>query len=69
MIARQGRIGDLWCRLMHDEPMWPAHGKYECRTCGRRFQVSWQQPSTVTPKPRTWQSETQAQVSATAVGS
>jgi hypothetical protein len=49
MIHSQARIGDLWCRLMHTEPMWPAHGQYECRTCGRRFQVCWQQPSTVAP--------------------
>ena len=46
MIAGPTRIGDLWCRLMHTEPMWPSHGQYECRTCGRRFQVGWEQPST-----------------------
>ena len=69
MIARQWRIGDLWCKFMHDEPMWPAHGQYECRTCGRRFQASWEQPSTVVPRPVTSQPETQAQVSAIAVRS
>jgi hypothetical protein len=35
------RIADLWCRLMHDEAMWPTHGQYECRTCGRRYRVCW----------------------------
>ncbi len=39
------RIADLWCRLMHAEPMWPSHGQYECRTCGRRHPVCWQEPS------------------------
>jgi hypothetical protein len=40
----QTRIGDLWCSVMHAEPMWPAHGQYECRTCGRRHRVCWEQP-------------------------
>jgi hypothetical protein len=61
-IAGQARIGDLWCRLMHTEPMWPSHGRYECRTCGRRFQVSWEEPS-VTPPALGWTPETQAQIS------
>jgi hypothetical protein len=39
------RISDLWCRLMHAEPMWPSHGRYECRTCGRRYPVCWEEPS------------------------
>jgi hypothetical protein len=69
MITRQGRIGDLWCRLRHDEPMWPAHGQYECRICGRRFQISWEPPPTVLPKLMTWHPETQPQVSAIAVRS
>ena len=30
-------IGRLWCILMHDSPMWPVHGHYECRTCGRQY--------------------------------
>jgi len=33
------RIGIFWCRLMHDEPMWPMHGWYECRTCGRQHRA------------------------------
>jgi hypothetical protein len=31
----------LWCGLMHDAPMWPIHGQYECRTCGRLYFVPW----------------------------
>ena len=30
-------IGTLWCGLMHESVMWPVHGEYECRTCGRRY--------------------------------
>src|ERR1700722_18587223 len=36
-----GRAGTFWCDLMHDSPMWPIHGQYECRTCGRRYPVQW----------------------------
>jgi hypothetical protein len=35
------KLGELWCDLMHDSPMWPIHGQYECRTCGRRHPVGW----------------------------
>lgn len=35
------RLGEMWCDLMHDAPMWPIHGQYECRTCGRRHRVGW----------------------------
>jgi len=42
------RIADLWCRLVHAEPMWPSHGQYECRRCGRRYPVCWQEPSAAT---------------------
>jgi hypothetical protein len=38
------RLSDRWCRLMHSEPMWPSHGQYECRTCGRRYRVCWEEP-------------------------
>lgn len=36
------RIGNFWCRLMHNEPMWPVYGRYECRTCGRHHRA-WQE--------------------------
>ena len=35
------RIGVLWCRLMHDAPMWPIHGTYRCRICGSAYPVPW----------------------------
>lgn len=35
------RFGTLWCDCMHDSPMWPVRGEYECRTCGRRCPVPW----------------------------
>ena len=44
MKPAQSRIGTFWCRLMHAELMWPSHGQYECRTCGRRHRVSWDDP-------------------------
>jgi hypothetical protein len=31
------RIGAAWCRLTHASLMWPVHGHYDCRTCGRRY--------------------------------
>jgi hypothetical protein len=31
----------LWCRLMHAAPMWPIHGTYRRRTCGRSYLVPW----------------------------
>jgi len=37
------RLAELWCDFMHDAPTWPIHGHYECRTCGRRFEVPWMQ--------------------------
>jgi len=36
-----GELGALWCVLMRDSPMWPIHGEYQCRTCGRRYLVPW----------------------------
>src|SRR5271165_3475554 len=39
------RLGDFWCVYMHNSPMWPIHGQYECLTCGRRQPVPWAQPT------------------------
>ena len=33
----QATIGTLWCSVMHESVMWPVHGHYECRACGRRY--------------------------------
>jgi hypothetical protein len=30
-------LGAIWCGLMHESVMWPIHGQYRCRTCGRRY--------------------------------
>jgi hypothetical protein len=40
-IGSLERLGEAWCALMHDSPMWPIHGSYECRTCGRHYPVPW----------------------------
>ena len=61
MKPTQSRIADLWCRLMHTEPMWPSHGQYECRTCGRRHRVCWEQPLPASPRVMVLPRETQAQ--------
>jgi hypothetical protein len=34
-------LGAFWCRHFHDSVMWPIHGEYECRSCGRRHSVPW----------------------------
>jgi hypothetical protein len=49
MKSPHALIGDAWCNLMHAEPMWPTHGQYECRRCGRRHRVCWDQPLPVYP--------------------
>ena len=41
MLPFWARATGFWCRLMHGEPMWPMHGRYECRICGRRYRVFW----------------------------
>jgi hypothetical protein len=50
MKRHQARIADLWCKLMHTEPMWPSHGQYECRKCGRRHRVGWEEPPPFVPR-------------------
>ena len=39
------RIADLWCRTMHQDAMWPIHGKYVCRSCAREYPVVWEGPA------------------------
>jgi len=31
----------IWCEVMHDSAMWPIHGHYACRACGRLYRVPW----------------------------
>jgi hypothetical protein len=33
----QSSLGTAWCHLAHDSVMWPVHGHYECRACGRQY--------------------------------
>ncbi len=40
-ITLRNKLNELWCDLMHDSPMWPIHGQYQCRGCGRRYIVPW----------------------------
>ena len=42
-------LSEMWCRTMHDSPMWPSHGRYECRTCGREYPVPWELDATGSP--------------------
>lgn len=41
----RSRIGALWCGLAHDSVMWPVHGHYKCRTCGRRYPAFTEAPT------------------------
>jgi hypothetical protein len=33
----RSKVGTVWCNLTHESLMWPVHGHYKCRTCGRRY--------------------------------
>jgi hypothetical protein len=35
------KLGALWCVFTHDSLMWPIHGRYQCRACGRHYPVPW----------------------------
>lgn len=35
-------LGELWCRAMHADAMWPVKGEYRCRTCLRTYKVAWE---------------------------
>lgn len=39
--AEVDKLGAVWCRFMHNAPMWPIHGYYECGVCGRNYPVPW----------------------------
>jgi len=34
-------LAAFWCAVAHDSPMWPIHGRYACRVCGREYAVAW----------------------------
>lgn len=44
------RIADLWCQFMHEEIMWPSHGRYKCLTCGRQYRACWEEASPAAPR-------------------
>jgi len=47
------RIANYWCQRMHKRTMWPIHGRYVCRQCGRQFLVNWDRVNWDRPaKPR-----------------
>jgi len=37
-------IRDTWCKSMHDDVMWPIHGKYVCTRCQVEYPVLWETP-------------------------
>ena len=37
-------IRSTWCKSMHNEAMWPMHGKYICPRCLREYPVAWEGP-------------------------
>jgi hypothetical protein len=36
------KIEQMWCRMMHEQTMWPMHGKYTCGKCLREYPVAWE---------------------------
>ncbi len=40
------KLAALWCGLAHNSVHWPIHGQYQCRKCGRHYQVTWAEPET-----------------------
>ena len=41
-----GYFAERWCKAMHRSLMWPSHGHYQCRTCGREYPVPWERDVT-----------------------
>ena len=46
------RLAEMWCRHMHDSPMMPIHGRYQCRKCHRYHDVPWELPKDQQPPER-----------------
>ena len=40
-VDPEDTFGSLWCSLLHNSLMWPIHGYYTCRRCGRYHRVPW----------------------------
>ena len=47
-------IGAIWCSLAHKSLMWPVHGHYGCRTCGRRYPAFAEVPMADRTKRTAW---------------
>jgi hypothetical protein len=46
MFSRlRSSMGRIWCRLAHRSVLWPVHGRYEYRTCGRRYSAFAEAPT------------------------
>jgi len=41
----RSKMGMVWCTLAHDSVMWPVHGHYECRECGRLYPAFAEEPA------------------------
>ena len=39
-------IRTTWCKSMHNQAMWPMHGKYICPQCLQEYPVAWEAPAT-----------------------
>jgi hypothetical protein len=39
-------IRTTWCKSMHNQAMWPIHGRYICPTCLQEYPVAWEGPVT-----------------------
>lgn len=50
----QSRIGTAWCLATHKSVMWPVHGHFQCRTCGRRYPAFAETPVANWPKRTAW---------------
>ena len=37
-------IRTTWCKSMHNQAMWPIHGKYICPQCLQEYPVAWEAP-------------------------
>ena len=44
------RLAAAWCRLMYDTLMGPAHGQFQCGSCGRRYPVPWMEKRSAVPE-------------------
>ncbi|HTU47320.1 MAG TPA: hypothetical protein VMF91_19810 [Bryobacteraceae bacterium] len=38
------KLGYLWCRLAHEDIIWPIHDQYRCRRCWRSHSIPWADP-------------------------